>query len=101
MSEIDIVEVPTQLVVGMRRRGTYAQLGEMIATVWRFAAGSGAQIQGRPTFICHETPKEAMKANEQANADVEVVVPVAKKVTRHGSRDVLRVARRDHGPHPP
>ncbi len=81
MSEIDIVEIPTQLVVGMRRRGTYAQLGEMIATVWRFAAGSGAQIQGRPTFICHETPKEAMKANEQANADVEVVVPVAKKVT--------------------
>lgn len=81
MSEIDIVEVPSHLVVGMRRRGTYAQLGEMIATVWRFAAGSGAQIQGRPTFICHETPKEAMKANEQANADVEVVVPVAKKVT--------------------
>jgi effector-binding domain-containing protein len=65
----------------MRKRGTYAEIGEMIATVWRFAAGSGAQIQGRPTFICHETPKEAVKANEQANADVEVVVPVAKKVT--------------------
>ena len=81
MSAVSITEIPTQLVVGMRKRGTYAEIGEMIATVWRFAAGSGAQIQGRPTFICHETPKEAVKANEQANADVEVVVPVAKKVT--------------------
>ena len=81
MSEVSITEIPTQLVVGMRKRGTYTEIGEMIATVWRFAAGSGAQIQGRPTFICHETPKEAMKANEQANADVEVVVPVGKKVT--------------------
>jgi len=81
MSEVSITEVKPQMVVGMRKRGTYAEIGEMIATVWRFAAGSGAQIQGRPTFICHETPKEAMKANEQSNADVEVVVPVAKKVT--------------------
>ena len=80
MSEVSITEVESHLVVGTRRRGTYAEIGEMIATVWRFAAGSGAQIQGRPTFICHETPKEAMKANEQSNADVEVVIPVAKKV---------------------
>jgi len=81
VSEVSLTEIPAHLVVGMRKRGTYAEIGEMIATVWRFAAGSGAQIQGRPTFICHETPKEAVKANEQANADVEVVVPVAKKVT--------------------
>lgn len=80
MSEVSITEVQSHLVVGVRKRGTYAEIGEMIATVWRFAAGSGAQIQGRPTFICHETPKEAKKANEQNNADVEVVVPVAKKV---------------------
>ncbi len=80
MSDVSITEVQSHLVVGMRKRGTYAEIGEMITTVWRFAAGSGAQIQGRPTFICHETPREAMKANEQSNADVEVVVPAAKKV---------------------
>jgi len=80
MSEVSIVEIPSHLVVGMHKRGTYAEIGEMVTTVWRFAAGSGAQIQGRPTFICHETPREAMKANEQANADVEVVIPVGKKV---------------------
>ncbi|MDY0355063.1 MAG: GyrI-like domain-containing protein [Sedimentisphaerales bacterium] len=80
-TEVSICQVEPQLVVGMRKRGTYAEIGSMIATVWRFAAGSGAHIAGRPTFICHETPKEAVKANEQSNADVEVVVPVAKKVT--------------------
>ena len=80
MNEISVTEMASQLVVGMRKRGTYAEIGSMIATVCQYAAGSGAQIVGRPTFICHETPKEAMKANEQANADVEVVIPVAKKV---------------------
>jgi len=81
MSEVSVTELEPQLVVGMRKRGTYAEIGQMIATVCQFAAGSGAQIMGRPTFICHETPKEAMKANEQSNADVEVVIPVAQKVT--------------------
>ena len=81
MSEVTVKEVEPQLVVGMRKRGTYAEIGPMIATVCQFAAGSGAGIVGRPTFVCHETPKEAMKANEESNADVEVVIPVAKKVT--------------------
>ncbi len=81
MSEVTVKEVESQLVVGMRKRGTYAEIGPMIATVCQFAAGSGAGIVGRPTFVCHETPKEAMKANEESNADVEVVIPVAKKVT--------------------
>lgn len=81
MGQVSVTEMKPQLVMGMRKRGTYAEIGTMIETVWRFAAGSGAQIQGRPTFVCHERPKEAMKANEQANADVEVVVPIGKKVT--------------------
>ena len=80
MSEVTIAEVKPRLVVGMRKRGTYAEIGSMIATVFQYAAGSGAQIQGPPTFVCHETPKEVKEANERANADVEVVIPVGKKV---------------------
>ena len=57
MSEVIIKDVEAHLVVGMRKRGTYAEIGPMIATVCQFAAGSGAGIVGRPTFICHETPK--------------------------------------------
>jgi AraC family transcriptional regulator len=80
MGDVSVVEVKPALVIGMRKRGTYAEIGQMMVVVWRYAAASGAHITGRPTFICHETPKEAMKANEESNADVEVVVPVAKKV---------------------
>ena len=86
MSEVSVVEVKPQVVVGVWKRGTYAEIGPMIAKVCKYAQASGAQIQGRPTFICHETPRQAMKANEQATADVEVVVPVAKPV--NGKDDI-------------
>ena len=80
MSEVCVTEVKSQVVVGMWNRGVYAEIGPMISKVCEYAEASGAGIQGRPTFVCHETPKEAMKANEQGTADVEVVIPVAKAV---------------------
>jgi AraC family transcriptional regulator len=84
MSEVTVAEVKAQLVVGMRKRGTYAEIGPMIMKVYQYAAAHNAQIQGRPTFICHETPKQAMKANEESNADVEVALPVAREVESSG-----------------
>jgi AraC family transcriptional regulator len=84
MSEVTVAKVRPQLVVGMRKRGTYAEIGPMIVKVCQYAAAHSAQIQGRPTFICHETPKQAMKANEQSNADVEVALPVAREVECRG-----------------
>jgi AraC family transcriptional regulator len=80
MSEVSVAEVKPQVVVGMWKRGTYAEISTMIAKVYEYAESSGAQIKGRPTFICHERPREAMKANEEARADVEVVIPVANPV---------------------
>ena len=84
MSGVSVTQVKPQLVVGMWKRGTYAHIGPMIAEVCAYAEASGAQIQGRPTFICHETPREAIKANEQATADVEVVIPIGKVVKGEG-----------------
>jgi effector-binding domain-containing protein len=84
MSEVSVTEVKTQLVVGMWKRGTYAEIGPMIAEVCEYAQASGAGIDGRPTFICHETPREAMKANAEASADVEVVIPVSNVVDGEG-----------------
>ena len=84
MSEVSVTEVKTQLVVGMWKRGTYAEIGPMIAEVCEYAQASGAGINGRPTFICHETPREAMKANAEASADVEVVIPVSNVVDGEG-----------------
>lgn len=80
MREVTVVDVKPQRVIGMRKRGTYAQIGPMIVKVYEYASAHEVPLRGRPTFVCHETPRQAMKANEQSNADVEVAIPVAHEV---------------------
>lgn len=80
MSEVVIGSVEPQLVVGMRRRGTYAQIRPMLASVRKYIEANGAKVAGPPTFVCHETLKEVVRANLQRNADVEVVIPVSAEV---------------------
>lgn len=79
--EIRIVEVQPQMVLGMRKKGKYEEIGMMIPKVCQFAEESGVQIQGPPIFGCHEmTVEESKKADEEGNADVTVAVPVSGKV---------------------
>jgi effector-binding domain-containing protein len=80
MSDVSIRNVEPRLVVGMRKRGTYAQIRPMMTQIRQFIEASGARTAGPPTFVCHETPKEVVKANLQHNADVEVVIPVSTEV---------------------
>jgi AraC family transcriptional regulator len=80
MSEVSTINVAPQLVVGMRKRGTYAQIRPMMTQIRQFIAASGARTAGPPMFVCHETPKEVVRANLQRNADVEVVIPVSAEV---------------------
>jgi effector-binding domain-containing protein len=80
MSEVSISSIESQLVVGMRKRGTYAQIRPMITRLHKYVEASGAGIAGPPMFVCHETPKEVVKANLQHNADVEVVIPVSARI---------------------
>lgn len=80
MNEVVISDVESQLVVGMRKRGTYAQIRPMLASVRKYVEVNGAQVIGPPAFICHENPKEVVRANLQHNADVEVVIPVSAEV---------------------
>jgi AraC family transcriptional regulator len=80
MGEVSIKDIEPQLVVGMRRRGTYAQIRPMITQIHKYIEASGARVAGPPTFICHETPKEVVKANLQHNADVEVAIPVSNEI---------------------
>jgi effector-binding domain-containing protein len=85
MNEVSVTEIEPQVVVGMWKRGTYAEVGVMIAEVCEYARTSGADINGSPMFICHETLRDAVKANEEASADVEVVVPIANVVDGQGA----------------
>ncbi len=69
-----------QLVLGMRKRGPYRSIAVMLPEICQFAAQNGIQMIGSPMFICHEmSPEEAMKADKENNADVEVVVPIAQR----------------------
>lgn len=81
MSEISIVEVKPQMVLGMRKKGKYEIIAQLIPQVCQYAVQKGVQIQGPPVFVCHErTVEEVMKADSEGNADVEVVVPVSQEM---------------------
>ncbi len=80
MGDVVITVVAPQLVVGMRKRGTYAQIRPMMLTLRDYIAAAGAEVVGPPAFICHETPKNVVKANLLHNADVEVVIPVSMRI---------------------
>ncbi len=80
MSDVVIKNVEPRLVVGMRKRGTYAQIRPMLAGVRKYIEAHKVRIVGPPAFVCHETPKEVVRANLQHNADVEVVIPVSARI---------------------
>ncbi len=87
MSEVSIVEVATQTVLGIRRRGKYREISDMIPRIFHVAQEKGAKIAGRPVFVCHEqSAEEAARADEHGTADVEVAVPVSGAV--EGTDDV-------------
>ena len=87
MNEIKIVDVGTQLVLGIRKRGRYGDMAVMIPKVFEFAAAQNIRIVGPPVSICHEmSAEEAVKANEEGNADVDIAVPVSGKIT--GTDDI-------------
>jgi effector-binding domain-containing protein len=78
--EVTIVTVKPQLVLGMRKKGPYRSIGEMIPQICQFAVQNNIPLVGPPMYICHEmSPEEAQTADKQNSADVEVAVPVAKK----------------------
>ena len=81
MSEkYSIVNVEPKLVLGMRQTGPYGIIGVMIPELCDYAAENGIQMIGPPMYICHETsPEEAIKADNENNADVEVVIPILER----------------------
>jgi effector-binding domain-containing protein len=87
MNDISIVDVKPQMVIGTSKRGKYEQIPALLQRLYQFSVEKGAQIQGPPVFICHETSiEEVMKADEEGTALVEVAFPIAGKV--EGSNDI-------------
>jgi effector-binding domain-containing protein len=85
MIEITVIEEKPQLVVGMRRRGHYREIAEMIPTLFKYAVGHDAKIVGHPLFIYHESSvEEAKRADEAGNAEIEVCIPIAEMIPENG-----------------
>jgi AraC family transcriptional regulator len=85
MDEITLVNFPDQQVLGIRRRGRYQMIPELLMTIITYAMKNGVAIAGPPTFVCHEnSPEAVMAANQAGTADVEVAWPVAEAVKGAG-----------------
>lgn len=81
LNEVTVVAMEPQLVLGMRKRGHYAMIPEMIMQVFTYAMEQGVECTGPPTFVMHEiSAEEARKADTEGNADVEIAVPISRKV---------------------
>lgn len=86
MEEISVVEVPPLQVLGIRERGKYEKIKDMIMTVIQYAMEKGIPVTGPPIFLMHETShEEALKADQEGNADIEIAWPVSGKVAGRGA----------------
>ena len=79
MSDVKIVEVEPQRVIGMRRRGFYPDMGEMFKELFTYVMKSqSVNIKAAPVFVCHETTEQEWKeAMEKGNADIEICIPIS------------------------
>jgi len=80
MEEVTVVDVKPQLVAGIRKRGHYREIAELLPRLYEYATKRGATFTAPPIFVCNETAEEAMEADKTGNALVEVAAPIAEKI---------------------
>ena len=88
MPEITLVEVPDQLVLGLRKRGHYPEIRTAIGTLFEYGMSHGAEFTGGPMALMHELgQRAAVKAEQEGNAVIDVACPVAREIECGG--DIL------------
>jgi effector-binding domain-containing protein len=80
LEEVTVVDVKPQLVAGIRKRGYYREIAELLPRLYEYSAKKGAEFTAPPVFVCHETPEDAMEADKTGNALVEVAAPIAARI---------------------
>jgi len=89
VSEVTIVELSPQLVLGMRKTGAYREIPVMFQRICEFALSKNIPLAAYPAFLCHETTvEEVQKADEEGNADIEVVFPISEFVEITGDEEI-------------
>ena len=83
--EISVVEVTPLLVAGIRRKGSYGRIPQMIGELAEFAVRREIGPAGPPIFLCHEkSAEDASQADAAGNADIEVTFPVTGRTRPEG-----------------
>lgn len=88
MSEVTVVELSSQLVIGMRKTGSYREIPIMLHRICEFAFSKNIPIIAYPVFLWRETTVEdAQKADTGENADIEVAFPISEFVEINGDEE--------------
>ena len=81
MADVTVVEVPSQLVVGIKRTGRFSEIPAVMGELVEYAMANGAELTGAPVSVYYETSKEAVdKANRDGTAVLDVNFPIAKPI---------------------
>ena len=78
--DVIVVEVKPQLVAGIKKKGHYREIAELLPRLYQYAATKGVKFTTPPLFVCNETAEEAMEADKKGNALVEVTASIAAKI---------------------
>jgi AraC family transcriptional regulator len=83
--EVSLEEIKPQIVLGIRRKGAYKEIPEMLKALFAYAKEKGITLSGAPVFVCHEKDlDEACMADKAGLADLEACFPVAKRARGKG-----------------
>ncbi|MFW3145215.1 MAG: GyrI-like domain-containing protein [Thermoplasmatota archaeon] len=78
MGEIEIIEVESIKVIGIRKTGGYHEIPNLFMSLVHHAMANNIQLKGPAIFVSHErSEEEAMKAMAENNADLEAAFPIA------------------------
>ena len=80
MAEVTVVEVKPQLVAGIRKRGHYQEIPELLPRLYEYATKKGANFTASPIFVLNETAEEGREADKTGNAIIEVAAPIAEVI---------------------
>ena len=81
MEDVTVVDVPSQLVLGIRKKGKYELISKLLPKAYEYAVSMEAEFAGPPVFICNEkTVEDVKKADEEGTADIQIAIPIVKEI---------------------
>jgi len=92
MHEVTVVDVPAQLVVGVKRTGRFSDIPRVLGDLVGFAMSKKAQLIGAPMSLYYDPSKEAIeKADAEGTAIIDVAFPIGAPIDESGEFKVYEM----------